>query len=97
MILDSEPYRYRNFISDIAGQDIHVHAGDSRQAITEVRNWLAAASGRRALPGSAEIVTHFQRFQTDLPKLCKRLRRVPTELTFVDLSEVISIWLRGNR
>ena len=55
LILDSDRYRYRNFISDIAGQDIHTHGGQPREAIIEVRNWLAGASGRRLLPGGAEV------------------------------------------
>ncbi len=29
LILDTERYRYQQFISDIAGQDIRAHAGDS--------------------------------------------------------------------
>jgi hypothetical protein len=55
LILDSRRYRYRNFISDISGQDIRAHEGQPRQAIVEVRNWLVDASGRRRFPGGAEV------------------------------------------
>jgi hypothetical protein len=55
IILDREPYRYRQFISDISGQDIHAHGGTHTQAIAKVRNWLAAASRHKALPGGAEV------------------------------------------
>src|SRR5688572_1615939 len=36
LVLDSDPYRYRNSISDIAGQDIHAHGGEPERAIVEV-------------------------------------------------------------
>jgi hypothetical protein len=90
LILDSDRYRYRNFISDIAGQDIHAHGGRPREAIMEVRDWLAGASGRRLLPGGAEVAARYERFQADLPALCARVRRDPANFIFVDLS-VISI------
>jgi len=40
LILDLERYRYQKFISDIAGQDIAAHSGNSRIAIRIVRDWL---------------------------------------------------------
>ena len=97
LILDTERYRYRSFISDISGQDIHAHGGQPRQAIIEVRDWLAVASGRKLLPGGAEIATRFDRFQTDLPALCAALQRDPAALVFVDLSELVTIWLKADR
>jgi hypothetical protein len=33
LVLDSEPYRYRAFISDIAGQDIRAHGGNPERGI----------------------------------------------------------------
>jgi hypothetical protein len=45
LILDSMPYRYQQFISDIAGQDIQVHNNSAKEAISVVRNWLRSASG----------------------------------------------------
>jgi hypothetical protein len=40
LILDSDPYRYRVFISDLSGQDIRSHNGEAERAIREVRDWL---------------------------------------------------------
>ncbi len=76
LILDREPYRYRIFMSDISGQDIHSHGGDPERAIAETRDWLRAASNNSNLAGGAEIVKHYRRFRhepsTDLP--CARTR-----------------------
>ena len=97
IILDSDPYRYRQYISDISGQDIHSHGGTHAQAISEVRNWLAATSRHKFLPGGAEIVEGYNRFLDDLPTLCATLHRQPDSLTFGDLSEMIKTWLQANR
>jgi hypothetical protein len=97
LILDSEPYRYRTSISDISGQDIHIHNGEPKRAITEVRNWLANASKTKGLPGGAEIVERYGQFIKDLPKICKNLKRLPKDLTFADFSETVEIWLKSAR
>ena len=38
LVLDSEPYRYQAFISDISGQDIRCHLNSPDRAIDIVRN-----------------------------------------------------------
>jgi hypothetical protein len=97
LILDSEPYRYRASISDISGQDIHSHMGEPDRAIAEVRNWLASATRTKGLPGGAEIVARYGWFRKDLPKMCRRLKRRPKDLTFADFFEMVEIWLKAPR
>ena len=97
LILDRDAYRYQAFISDIAGQDIHAHNGHPPQAITEVRNWLRTAAKLPNLPGAAAVVEDYTRFCAELPEICQRLNRTREELTFLDFSETIAIWLRANR
>ncbi len=97
LIIDSEPYRYRASFSDISGQDIHTHKGKPETAIKEIRNWLANVSKIGALPGGAEIAARYKRFVRDLPKICKKLRRLPKDLTFLDYSETVEIWLKSSR
>src|SRR6266852_6729294 len=84
LILDSIPYRYQQFISDIAGQDIQVHNNNAKEAITVVRNWLRSASGSKVLPGGMEIYRRFQLFEQKLPALCVELKVQRNELTFND-------------
>jgi hypothetical protein len=95
LILDREPYRYRNFISDVSGQDIHAHGADPNRAIIEVRNWLASKGG--ILPGGTTIQKHYARFVTMLPAMCQALALDSDELTFTDLSWVINRWLISTR
>jgi hypothetical protein len=97
LILDSDPYRYRMFISDISGQDIRSHSGEPDRAIREVRDWLRATSRRRTLPGGGDIIEHYRRFQNDLPQICTELALEPDRLTFLDFSEATAQWLRNSR
>jgi hypothetical protein len=97
LILDIDPYRYRVFISDISGLDIHSHKGEPERAIVEVRNWLANVSRTKGLLGGAEIAGRYTRFVKQLPKMCKRLKRRTKDLTFADFSEMVEIWLNASR
>ena len=97
LVLDSDPYRYRTFISDISGQDIRAHKGNPELAISEVRDWLRLASKRATLPGGNKIITHHQRFQADLPIICNKAALEQDRLTFLDLSTLITNWLRTSR
>ena len=97
LILDVEQYRYQKFISDIAGQDIRAHGGDADQAIRVVRNWLATGSKRQGIPGGEAVVDHYHRFVADLPRLCQEAELNADKLTFSDLSDLITVWLKTSR
>ncbi len=96
LILDSLPYRYQQFISDIAGQDIQPHHNDPRTLISVVRSWLRTASGSESMPGGAEIYRRYLLFVGDLPTLCAEFRLQAAELTFKDISSLIVRWLLRN-
>lgn len=96
MIVDKDNYRYQRFISDIAGQDIRSHENDPEKIITIIRNWLKSISGDVNIPGAAIIKTRYREFATHLPELCSQLSFDPTELTYNDKSQLISIWLSTN-
>lgn len=97
LILDTERYRYQQFISDIAGQDIHAHNDDVPTVIGELRKWLATASQRKNLPGGKDISERYDRFRIEFPTLCKASKLQPQEVTFSDLQPMIVAWLRNNR
>lgn len=97
LVLDSDPYRYRQFISDISGQDIRAHGGSPERAIRAVRDWLQAASKHKSLAGAGEIIQRYRRFQNELLAICAEEGLEADGLTFIDLSSVITDWLRTNR
>ncbi len=80
LILDRGRYRYRAFISDIAGQHIRAHNGTPRGVMTEGRDWLAAVSGRGRLPGGSVVA-----------KLPGIAAASPAHSRSFDLSEMVEI------
>jgi len=95
LILDRDPYRYRNFISDVSGQDIHSHGADPNRVITEVRNWLASKAG--PLPSGTAVQRYYAEFVTALPAMCLAAELDANALTFADLSWVINKSLVSER
>lgn len=97
LVLDSEPYRYQKFCSDIAGQDIRAHRDAPAAAVAAVRAMLSTAlDGNARLPGSATIRRRYNQFRADLPGICRRLHVRVSELQFVELRSMIEEWLAGN-
>lgn len=93
LILDRQRWRYRNSISDLSGRDIQAHGGRRLKAITVVRDWLATESGVSELPGGRFVVEQYGSFRKALPRLCQKVRRKVTELTFNDYCEMVRAWL----
>jgi hypothetical protein len=95
LVLDTDRYRYQEYISDIAGQDIEAHQGNSRRAIRAVRNWLGASRANiRHTPGAAAIHGRFERFMVDLPAICVETDREVGDLTFTEFADAASTWLK---
>jgi hypothetical protein len=95
LILESQPYRNQQFISDIAGQDIRCHKDDHNLIIFHVRDWLSTAS-KRILPGGKDISLRYGQFSTELPALCAAARTSLDELTFNDFGIFVSTWLTAD-
>lgn len=97
LILDTERYRYQQFISDIAGQDIQAHNDRSQEVIMHVRNWLRTASRRETIPSGSIIWERYQELEK-LPQTAKEARLIPEELIFNDYTLLVAQWLetKGN-
>ena len=96
LVLDREPYRYQQFISDIAGQDIQAHRNTPEDLITVGRNWLRIASGRRLIPSGSIICQRYQEFMRDLPRTARKYQLAVEDLIFNDYTLVIEEWLKTN-
>jgi hypothetical protein len=96
LILDSEPYRYQKFISDIAGQDPTSHNGKPEMAIKKISEWLRTDSNGRKVPGGSTITSRYKRFVKLLPAYCKQIHVTPDELSFIEFTKIVYAWLRQN-
>ena len=96
LVLDSEPYRYQQFISDIAGQDIQVHNNSPEGVIKVVRNWLRTTSRRQTLPSGNIIWERYQSFMEDLPQMAQDFQLEVNDLIFNDYVWVLGKWLMAE-
>jgi hypothetical protein len=96
LIFDSEQYRFQKFVSDLSGQDIHQHGNSAKVAVTRVRDWLRTESGRTDIPGGAAIYGRYEKFRTELPTICSKLKLDLTQLAFADFSYTIAQWLKTS-
>jgi len=98
LILDVEQFRYRDFISDIAGQDIKAHRAEQAEVINVVRNWLRLELDPKLVitPGGAVIYERYTRFQTTLPAIAAKLSWDINNLPFSDFCWAVADWIDNN-
>ncbi len=98
LVMDIEPYRYQQFISDISGQDIYAHSGREKQVIEIVRNWLRQELDPRTtiVPGGKKVYQRYQKFQKTLPAICRKLNWEHNRLPFTDFSYAVAVWISEN-
>lgn len=96
LVLDKELYRYQQFISDIAGQDIQAHNNEVETIVRVVRNWIRTVSGRQTIPGGNIIWERYQTFLKELPQTVEELRLDIEDLIFNDYLLVIATWQETN-
>ena len=97
LILDAVDHRYKQTMSDVAGQDGKIHHNKPNEAIAGVRAFLYRKSKRASIPGAAKINERYNQFLRELPKMAEVARVTPDELTsfdyLLDLIEVMRTWI----
>jgi hypothetical protein len=97
IIFDRERYRYQQFLSDIAGQDIVSHGGEASAIIRAVRNALATCLPPDVTLHSGKLMSErYTTFRRDLPRVCALLALDHRDLGHRDLSVVLAAWLQAN-
>jgi hypothetical protein len=98
LVLDSEPYRYQKFCSDIAGQDIRAHGNKPHVAIELIRNWLSTtpAAAGAVIPSGSVIAKRYRDYRAALPISCEKLQLDQRRLTFGDDVTLVVGWLKEN-
>lgn len=94
LILDKEQHRYKQFISDISGQDIEAYENSSRKAILKVRDWLCTVSQKKGIPSGSVIWEDYKLFKSELPSMCARVKLRKSELIFNDYILLVQEWLK---
>ena len=94
LVFDEQPYRYRTYLSDVAGQDIAWHKNDPKLVIFGIRDWLAHLS-EKPLPSGSLIYDHFTTFKGELRYSCEILKQRPDELTYRDFLHHVQTFNKG--
>ncbi len=96
LILDTEPFRYQQFISDLAGQDINAHHMSVAELITQVRDFLFSYAKRTTIPGGPYINDRFDNFNVDIVDLCDTLHWDRNNLPFQGYLACVLSWINDN-
>jgi len=100
LVMEAHPFEYQKFISDISGRDIKHHDNDTRQVIPIVREWLNSQRIEMRMIGGHSIVSKFERFMRQLPKLLRAAELQPSEVAFphfLNWSELVYGWLGSEK
>jgi hypothetical protein len=92
LIIESEQFRFKKFISDLSGQDIKAHNNNPQDAIQSIRNWLAKKTPN-SIPSPSIIIKEYDEFTNKLSDLCKENNWIDEELQFDEFSSLVFNWL----
>ncbi|MBV8969309.1 MAG: hypothetical protein JO331_09640 [Verrucomicrobia bacterium] len=98
LVMESEPYRYKQFCSDISGVDISAHGNDPTKVIRVVRDWLRSKLARSdSIPGGDELLARYRRFLLKFPELCRTQHLNPAEpIIYYDYISLVEGWCEGD-
>lgn len=96
MILDTEQYRFQQFVSDLSGMDIKAHGDDPRRMVGHVRDFLATASKRKIIPTRVFLLDSYDRFFAGLPAIAAIANLDPHDLLFPDYVSLVQEWVKAE-
>jgi hypothetical protein len=94
LVMDTEPYRYQAYLSDIGGQDIAAHGGDVAEVIRSVRDFLNEPRIHGSpLPSANVIAESYRDFLGALEKLCEAEGQKPQTLPYSDYEWFVTSYI----
>lgn len=93
LVLDRERYRYQQFLSDIAGQDVESHDATIPVLIARVRDFLDNATNGVPLPAGPAIHADYTEFEFRLPEICETLDLDSNDLPFRNYIWIVAEYL----
>jgi hypothetical protein len=95
LVLDKEQFRYKQFISDISGQDIQGHNNDPQKVISSIREWLAHVS-KKTIPGSNFHIKRYEQFKSELKSRCAKYQWDYDNLSFTEYNKLIIEFIKDK-
>lgn len=100
LILEKLPYRYKEILSDISGQDIKSHNNEPRMIVQSIRNWFRSIFPRREITGYTKIWDAYNEFQYDYKEDMEIDNLDPDYIWEIPFSELIfnmKKWIDGYK
>lgn len=97
LLLDSDSHRHRYATSDLSGLDPRGHGNEPARAIKEVAGWLAANNPAAGIAGATILNNRYSAFLNDLPLTCANLHKLPSELEYPELVNILVQYLADKR
>jgi hypothetical protein len=98
IILEKEPYRYKEVMSDISGQDIFAHGDNPYNLVKTLRDWYKVIFPRRKTPSSKIIWDAYNEFYYDLKEQMESEDLDPENISSIPFNELIQItrtWIKN--
>ena len=99
LILEEQPYRYKQVLSDISGQDIKSHNNEPIMMVKAVRDWIYTVRPRKKLRSYMVIWDLYNEFLYDFDKEMKAEKMNPEKMWEIPFSELIilmSKWINSK-
>ena len=96
IVMDRDQYRYQQFCSDIAGQDISAHRGQVDGVIEAVHGFMAGIRPDVILIGPTKIRERYNAFLSELPAAARKVGLEDEEVRFGSLTHLVSAWLQEH-
>lgn len=96
LVMDSSPFRYQQFISDLSGTDISSHENSVDDIINIVRKFLYNNTKRNNIASGLFITGRYYDFINSLPIYCDTLHWNRDDLTFLEYVSCVTEWIKVN-
>ena len=96
LVMDTEQFRYQQFISDLAGTDISSHSNIPVNVIKTIRKFLFNNTKRKNIASGTFIAGRFEIFIIELPAYCETLHWDRNDLTFLEYAICVTEWIKIN-
>ena len=96
LILESEQYRYQQFISDLNGIDITSHDDRADNMVRGVRDFLHSNSRRKTIPTGRNLQLSYRAFTTARPELIRNADLGHDNIVFADLEQLVIEWVKED-
>lgn len=101
MIMVAKPFEMPRYMSDLSGNDPHIHDSNPQIVIRVVRNFLHTAPNGVMLPGADSLFRIFEDFQSNLLAMAAKADLTPAEVDplqgFRNYMQVLRSYIEGIR